>query len=305
VRGAIKTIVEQADFALPETLIQLASISHFNLFVTTSFDPLLESAVNRMRFKGEPRAQSISYGLKEPRDIDTTDRPTVYYLLGRMSTAASYAISDDDLLEFVFALQAQERRPKNLFDALRDNNLLLIGGDFPGWLVRLFLRTAKGQPLSDKRDVLEILADERSQSDGDLIGYLKSFTPKTKIFKGDAPRFVAELHKQWCARFPPPSDGSGPEPPPMPLRDMPNHAVFISYAREDLAAVHNLSRRLHAAGIEFWFDLSAVGASQLRLVAGGPVGSQDTRQHPALGHCHVNDSVRPLLSCFPRFGAGQ
>jgi hypothetical protein len=267
-RGAIKAIIERANFAIPETLIQLASITHFNLFVTTGFDPLLENAINLVRFKGEPRTRSIAYTLNKPIDIDTIERPTVYYLLGRMSTAVRYVISDDDLLEFVFALQAQEGRPKNLFDALRDNNLLLIGGHFPGWLVRLFLRTAKGIPLSTDRDVLEVLADDRSLSDRDLVGYLKSFSPRTKIFSGDAPLFARELYSAWRERFPPSPEGSGPEPPPMPLADMPSRAVFISYAREDLQAVHNLSRKLHAAGIEFWFDLSTVGSAGQRLVPG-------------------------------------
>jgi hypothetical protein len=269
-RGAVKAIVEQANFAIPETLIQLASITHFNLFVTTSFDPLLERAINQVRFKGEPRTQSIGYALKEPRDIETIQRPTVYYLLGRMSTAEGYAISDDDLLEFVFALQARERRPKNLFDTLRDNNLLLIGGHFTDWLVRLFLRTAKDQPLSHKREVLEILADDRSLSDRNLVGYLKSFSPRTKIFSGDAPQFVAELYDAWYEQFPPPADGGGPEPPPVPLADMPNRAVFISYAREDLRAAQNLCRKLHAAGIEFWFDLSTVGSAEQHLTPGDP-----------------------------------
>lgn len=266
--GAIKAIVEQANFEIPETLIQLASITHFNLFVTTSFDPLLERAINKVRFKGDPRTQSIAYAINEPRDIEMVERPTVYYLLGRMSTAVRYAISDDDLLEFVFALQTTDRRPKNLFDALRDNNLLLIGGDFPDWLVRLFLRTAKQKPLSTDRDVLEILADDRSLSDRDLVYYLKSFSPRTKIFSGDAPQFVAELYSAWRKRFPPTPDGGGSEPPPMPFAEMPNRAVFISYAREDLPGVQNLSRRLHAAGIEFWFDLSKVGSAEHRLVAG-------------------------------------
>ncbi len=36
---------------------------------------------------------------------------------------------------------------------------------------------------------------------------------------------------------------------------MPDHAVFISYAREDLAAVQKIKAGLDAAGIKTWFDL--------------------------------------------------
>jgi hypothetical protein len=40
-----------------------------------------------------------------------------------------------------------------------------------------------------------------------------------------------------------------------PEREMPDNAVFISYAREDLAAVQKLKACLDAAGIRTWFDM--------------------------------------------------
>ena len=40
-----------------------------------------------------------------------------------------------------------------------------------------------------------------------------------------------------------------------PALEMPDNAVFISYAREDLPAVQRLKAGLDAAGITVWFDL--------------------------------------------------
>ncbi|MBV8852841.1 MAG: toll/interleukin-1 receptor domain-containing protein [Sinobacteraceae bacterium] len=40
-----------------------------------------------------------------------------------------------------------------------------------------------------------------------------------------------------------------------PAREMPDNAVFISYARDDLAAVQQLKASLEAAGITTWFDM--------------------------------------------------
>src|SRR3954470_10501160 len=40
-----------------------------------------------------------------------------------------------------------------------------------------------------------------------------------------------------------------------PAREMPENAVFISYAREDLSAVQKLRAALDAAGITTWFDM--------------------------------------------------
>ena len=36
---------------------------------------------------------------------------------------------------------------------------------------------------------------------------------------------------------------------------MPDNAVFISYAREDLAAVQQIKAGLEAAGVTTWFDM--------------------------------------------------
>src|SRR5438034_2596580 len=40
-----------------------------------------------------------------------------------------------------------------------------------------------------------------------------------------------------------------------PEREMPDNAVFISYAREDLGAVQKLKAALDAAGVRTWFDM--------------------------------------------------
>jgi hypothetical protein len=262
---AIKEIVEKAAFDPPDTLIQLASITQFNLFVSTSFDPLLEQALNRVRFGGEPRTQTLAYSAKDPKDISTLERPTVYLLLGRMSNTNTYAVADDDILEFMVSLQSSESRPARLFDELRDKCLLLLGADFPDWLSRVFLRTAKGARLSDVQ-TLEILADSRSMRDASLLEYLASFSRKTKVFRGTAPDFVGELFRRWRERFP--DEGVARASIPVPLPEMPTRAIFISYARDDLGSVHNLVRKLLSAGVEFWFDLSANEANERRLLPG-------------------------------------
>ena len=45
-----------------------------------------------------------------------------------------------------------------------------------------------------------------------------------------------------------------------PSREMPDHAVFISYAREDLGAVQQIKVGLEAAGITTWFDVDRLEA---------------------------------------------
>lgn len=77
----------------------------------------------------------------------------MYHLLGRVSAAPTYVLSDEDLLEFICGLQSEHLAPEKLFHELEHSHLLLIGVNFSNWLARLFLRMAKRRCLSDPRDV--------------------------------------------------------------------------------------------------------------------------------------------------------
>jgi hypothetical protein len=72
-----------------------------------------------------------------------------------------------------------------------------------------------------------------------------------------AERFVEELHARWQARRKPAPATRSAAPARFlpPAREMPDNAVFISYAREDLAAVQQIKAGLEAVGITTWFDI--------------------------------------------------
>lgn len=257
----LRTILRETNFAPPPALKQLAQITDFNLYVTTTFDPLLEQALNAERFGGAASSEVIAYSPNRVADLtverEQQQRPVVYHLLGRLSASPTYVISDEDTLEFICALQSEHLTPEKLFHELEHSHLLLIGGNFSNWLARFFLRMAKRRRLSDPRDVGEVLADDTSLRDGRLVSFLQQVSARTRMFDG-AEKFVAELHRRWMQR-------RGREDVTMPAfavqrflppaREMPDHAVFISYAREDLPAVQRLKAALDAAGITTWFDM--------------------------------------------------
>jgi hypothetical protein len=167
-------------------------------------------------------------------------------------------ISDEDMLEFICALQSEHLTPERLFHELEHNHLLLIGSDFSNWLARLFLRMAKRKRLSDPRDVGEVLADDHTLQDARLVAFLQQVSVRTRVYAG-AEAFVAELHARWMKRNggaqAAPAAGVAPRRFLPPAREMPENAIFISYAREDLAAVQRLKAALDAAGLVTWFDL--------------------------------------------------
>jgi hypothetical protein len=69
---------------------------------------------------------------------------------------------------------------------------------------------------------------------------------------------VHELHERLAARRKPAAGAGGAASAVRilpPAREMPDNAVFISYAREDLATVQKLKAGLDAAGVTTWFDM--------------------------------------------------
>jgi hypothetical protein len=162
------------------------------------------------------------------------------------------------MLEFICALQSEHLTPEKLFHELEHNHLLLIGSDFSNWLARLFLRMAKRKRLSDPRDVSEVFADDHTLKDARLVSFLQQVSVRTRVY-GGAEGFVAELHARWSQRQPAAAPAKAAAAAPQrfmpPSREMPENAIFISYAREDLPAVQRLKTAMDAAGLTTWFDL--------------------------------------------------
>jgi TIR domain/SIR2-like domain len=260
----IRSIMREANFAPPPALLKLAAITDFDLYVSTTFDSLLEDALNAARFGGLRTTDVVAYAPNKlvdlPAERESMTRPLVYHLMGRLSASPTYVISDEDVLEFVCALQTTHYAPQKLFGELEHNHLLLLGGGFSDWLTRLFLRLAKRRRLSEPRDFGEVLADARSSHDPGLVFFLQQVSSRTRLYTGGANAFVDELHRRWMARNQPATAAATGGDVALlrfhpPAREMADQAVFISYAREDLAAVQQLKAGLDAAGIPAWFDM--------------------------------------------------
>jgi len=250
------SIMEERPFAVPTSLAQLAAITDFPLFVSTTFDSLLCQALDKQRPGGLPINHCLVYA---PRK-NTTDRDYdlppdwngvdvyVHHLFGKLSTIAKdCAVTEEDYLEFISRLQSQEKRPVNLFDQYKKNHLLFLGCGFENWLERFFIRTVRAEPFSPSPVRTEIVADREAGRGGNLTVFLQLY--RMQVYReGDPVQFVVKLHQLWCERnkkrkISPPSSA-----PPQVI------GVFLSYASEDLQAAHNLYTALTAAGLDVWFD---------------------------------------------------
>jgi len=251
---------------VPEALRQLARIPHFKLFISTTFDGLLERALAEADGTGESGVLSLAYSLAEHDDLPAgflaSSQRCVFHLLGRSrSTIPDCVLCQEHMLEYLHHLQRQGV-PEHLADLLRQSHLLLIGNRLNDWVVRFLIRVTKGERLIAPRGCSEILADNSAEGLGELSRFLRCFSPSTQLpLGGDATAFVAELSERYAQRHPrrPMPEDIAPSAR-ADVNTMPHGAVFISYASEDVAAAARLHRLLGEAGIDAWFDKQELGS---------------------------------------------
>ncbi|HBG06764.1 MAG: hypothetical protein A2075_16695 [Geobacteraceae bacterium GWC2_58_44] len=276
--NSIRKILQERSFPTPQPLCQLAEISDFTLFVSTTFDPLLEEALNAKRFQGQKGTRCHAYSLQNNKKFDSNElddletdpfsvkQSTVFHLMGWTTSPGDFVVTDEDALEFLYSLQEGGKgRPVNLFDRLRQSNLLLLGCNYPDWLTRFFLRTISGNRMTEDSSRIEYVADRRTPTDSILGKFLRNI--KVTVFDGSsAIDFVDELHRRWSRQRAQEEDAglaaasdltsSGPVEPAPPVT-VPG-SVFLSYASEDRTEVLALKKGLEAEGIRVWYDQKAL-----------------------------------------------
>ncbi len=253
----LRLIINDVHVPIPEPLRKLAEIERFQLYVTMTADSLLRDALADVR-KSEPDVIVYSPGSNDTSDL-TSDmshlkRPTVFHLLGRVSSTPDYVVTDEDTLEFLYALQSGDR-PSRLFDELRSHHLLLIGCGYPDWLARFFIRMTKGTRLSLPSTWREFVADKAIACDRELGTFLEHFSYGTQIFSsGDGVQFVNELAERYQARHLHDPQVEQSDLKPSSVESMLPGAVFVSYARQDRGVAKTFSVRLKDLGADVWID---------------------------------------------------
>lgn len=264
----ISRIMKNLTVEPPDSLRKLASIKYFDLIVSVTFDSLMARALEEVRSVDGHSVREIAYSPSNVQDLPSDwrgeDSATVFHLLGKVSSAPDYVTTEEDMLEFLYALQSDARRPNLLIDELKSSHLLIIGCEFSDWLARFFIRIAKNSKLSQQRGEMEVVVDSRSAADSNLALFLSSFSYSTRLLPGSPLEFVDKLYADLEKRGglvnsesePPLEIKSDPVTLPdlEPLPDMEPCSVFISYAHEDVEAAVRLRDFLDKFGIDAWLD---------------------------------------------------
>lgn len=255
-----EVLSDASNAGLPEPLRQLAAIRDFPLMLSTTPDALLAAAIKESRERDAgPLAAALNDTVDLPRNWAQGPKPTLFHLFGRISHVPSFALTEEDTLEFVHRMQGDAYRPEQLLDELRQRHLLLIGVRFTNWLMRLFLRTLHSGRLSEDSGQIIVLAGDVVRRDAGLLGFLREVSQQVWVFEeGSSADFVRELHKRWSVAhdesWATTTEGEAPiEPDPIPPG-----AVYVSCARADRAAAERFAAVLDEAGLDVWFDRNEV-----------------------------------------------
>ena len=279
VHGAIRTVLHPPEPAarppIPAAIRQLAEISGFRLYVTLTPDDLLAQSL-RERWAVNEIIHSPNLPTSEAKDLpnDWKARPgevQLLYLFGKSRSAPMFAIHDEDMLEYAHNVIAHGSQvPTAFLGELQQRNLLLIGCNFPDWLIRLLLRSFNKKRLSEKDRRAWLI--EPLQQEESLTVFLQSYSKETEVLSQDSPEgFAAELHSRWMAAHGGGIDDVSPEEKSPPRGTM----FFISYSRlTDSSHAVSMYEALQKLGVtegEIWFDRRTIdpGADYQRKILDG------------------------------------
>lgn len=264
--AALRTLYRQP-LDISTGLAALAGIDAFKLFISSTPDDLMARALSasdpgfdaqRQVFYFHPNGRSAPHPHPDSeKDKPNCDLPKgfvdrgLYQVMGSLQST-DFAAWEEDYMEFVCGLIEQRGTLERLFHRLKGSDLLLIGAPSEDWIVRFFLRAARGRRLSeDTQNARYYLAENRGAMSAPMMFFFETATKLTRIIDGDPTRFAVELARRWKDRTRPPAAGNVFA---RVAERCPAGAVFISYGREDSHAAETLGRELIQAGVPFWLD---------------------------------------------------
>jgi hypothetical protein len=256
-------IVENPDLRPGTTLAALAAIEGFQLFISTTFDPLLPRAVESASPGGKPEERRGASSLRGPcpdlplelANMHKPEQRYVYQILGRAQPYRDFVVWDDDMFRFLLRLDQQIALLPKLSEALQKSHFLVLGLSFTDWLLRFFVQVVKHQPLSELAGSELFVFERLDPAEREkVVVYFSRLTKQIHVFPTDPIEFISELHRRWRKKHP----AREADPYLMNKTDREKHrahgCIFVSYASPDLEIARYVVSQIQKAGCLVWFD---------------------------------------------------
>jgi TIR domain len=256
---AIYDIIVDLDPTPGDALRDLAAIDDLRLFVSMTPDRLLATAVNDVRFQGNPGTRELSFfpnqsTSERSRNAEPAAKSetVVLNLFGQAAPTPQYAIHEEDQLEWLYALVSDTASLPDWLDRLLHRPMLFIGCEISDRIGPFLLRWLSNSRLSLERDQQFFFVGSSTSYEPSLSKFFATYCRKTLVqqLEMEPTAFVAELRARWEQQVAP-----RPRPAvdtPSPVSDTPT--IFISYMREDADAARRLRDAITRLGGDVWLD---------------------------------------------------
>jgi len=238
------------------SLLKLAGIKGFNIFITTAYDDFLSQSIKNVR---RAPVTVSSYTLSQQwegedfidkevlNSISNLQHTLVYHLFGNIKNNIKLAYTEDDILETLLSFHnigPSMLLQKNLCAAWGNSPFLFMGCGYDDWLYLLFIRILSNRIYSQhyQNNPPIFVADDFSKN-----RKLQVFLEENgaNIFDTRDPcEFVDLLFDELKKKDP----GLIIHPQDFPP------AVFISFNRSDREIATRLASNLEKDGIAVWMD---------------------------------------------------
>jgi len=262
-------MVEAPDLRPGTTLSALAAIEGFQLFISTTFDPLLPRAVESASPRGRPQdrwgASTLGDEWRDlPQELAALEHRFVYQILGRAQPAPDFVVWDGDMFYFLSRLDQQLPLLPKLSDALQKSDFLVLGLSLTDWLLRFFVQVIKRQRLWKLADTELFVSEKLDPGERDkVVVYFGRLTKQMQILRTDPLDFIAQLYERWRIKHPAPVG----DPYAIIRAHREKHrahgCIFVSYASPDLEIARYVVSQLQKAGCLVWFDKEQIQIGQV------------------------------------------
>ncbi len=249
IKGIVLDTIHANDFLpcfdeeIDPSLMKLLKTKCFRIVLTTTIDPYLEIAMEKVWGKGGFDIVQIENAQQSFKRVTFDEfgitRPTLCYVLGKIDAEKTlsenrFTLSENDIMEKISSW-FENHNNNSFLRFIRKLRLVSVGCQFDDWMFRFFWFLLRGRIDSEANGQVAVEIKEDVK--------LKKYLENEKIMVFEDSRAFMNKAADYIDK--------AVNMDMLPRKD---RGVFISYAHEDRYIALPLFERLLAAGVNVWID---------------------------------------------------